>query len=137
MMSGNLIDLPAIKWTPQKWRNRASCKGEPPALFFAVQGQDVQAARNICATCPVRIECLTWAVEESIQHGIFGGLVPRERRALRKGYRWIDTCGTMEGAKRHLEAGQPLCPACLGVRRDRARLGPAKQRHLNRQKEQS
>jgi WhiB family transcriptional regulator, redox-sensing transcriptional regulator len=124
----NLIDLPQIKWTEQKWRHRAACKGEPTAVFFAVQGQEVRAARKICNNCPVRIECLTWAVEESIQHGIFGGLVPRERRALRKGYRWIDTCGTMAGAHRHLEAGEPLCPACLGVRRDRSRLKPDRQR---------
>lgn len=118
----NLIDLPQIKWTEQLWRERAVCKGEPLDLFFATQGRDVRAATAICNTCPVRLDCLLWAVEESIQHGIFGGRSPRERRALRKGYRWLDTCGTMAGAHRHLEAGAPLCDACLGVRRDRRRL---------------
>jgi WhiB family transcriptional regulator, redox-sensing transcriptional regulator len=124
----NLIDLPQIEWTEQEWRNRAACKGEPTQIFFAVQGQDVRVARKICNNCPVRVECLQWAVDASIQHGIFGGRVPRERRALRKGYRWIDTCGTMAGAHRHLDTETPLCPACIGVRRDRGRLKPDRQR---------
>jgi WhiB family transcriptional regulator, redox-sensing transcriptional regulator len=125
-----MIDLPQIEWTEQAWRDRAACKGEPTQIFFATQGQDVRVARSICNNCPVRLECLEWAVDASVQHGIFGGRVPRERRALRKGYRWLETCGTAAGAHRHLDSDVPLCPACLGFHRDRFRRRPEEDRSL-------
>jgi WhiB family redox-sensing transcriptional regulator len=128
-MAGNLIDLPSIGWTPQPWRTDAACKGEPTEVWFATQGHGVKVAKRICGTCPVRNDCLRWAVDQHINHGIYGGRTPRERRMLRRGTAGYDLCGTMEGANAHLDANQPLCPACLGVRNDRARLAPAKQRH--------
>jgi WhiB family redox-sensing transcriptional regulator len=135
-MPSNLIDLPSIDWTPQPWREQAACKGEPTEVWFATQGHGVKVAKRICNTCPVRIDCLRWAVDEQINHGIFGGRTPRERRMLRRGNAGYELCGTMEGANQHLDRNQPLCPACLGVKNDRARLGPAKQRHLAKKKEQ-
>ena len=39
-------------------------------------------AKAICAICPVRIECLEYAVRTHESHGIWGGLNELERRLL-------------------------------------------------------
>lgn len=41
----------------------------------------VASARLVCAGCPVRKECLRFAVENVITHGMYGGLMPKDRRA--------------------------------------------------------
>lgn len=133
-MPGSTIDLPSIEWTPQPWRQHAACKGEPVEVFFAKKGGNVARAKAICMTCPVRLECLSWAVEARIGFGIFGGRTPRERRMLRKDHTDIGICGTMEGAHAHLEAGEPLCTACLSARRDRERTVEPKKRHKQKMK---
>jgi WhiB family redox-sensing transcriptional regulator len=38
----------------------------------------------ICAECCVREPCLDWAIKTRTDHGIFGGLDPRQRRKLRR-----------------------------------------------------
>lgn len=40
----------------------------------------VASSRLICAGCPVRKECLQFAIDNSINHGMFGGSMPKERR---------------------------------------------------------
>lgn len=42
----------------------------------------MEQARAICAGCPVREACLAAGIAED--HGIWGGLTPRERRVLRR-----------------------------------------------------
>ena len=66
--------------------SRAACRGLSPALFFAELGDTPTAlseARAVCATCPIRVECLDYAVGNGERWGIWGGLTPRERRAGR------------------------------------------------------
>jgi WhiB family redox-sensing transcriptional regulator len=47
---------------------------------------DCLAAREICHTCPVRLECLQFALNsENDNWGIFGGLYPYERQKIRTG----------------------------------------------------
>ncbi|MFB9207567.1 WhiB family transcriptional regulator [Nonomuraea spiralis] len=40
-------------------------------------------ARRICQGCPVRVQCLTWAVETGEAEGMWGGTTPDERRRIR------------------------------------------------------
>lgn len=60
----------------------AACRGKDPELFFAPPGQG-QAARAICASCPVRFACLEEALASgpSLQ-GIWGGTSHRQRMAM-------------------------------------------------------
>lgn len=44
---------------------------------------DVLRAKAVCATCPVQPECLAYALDADEPSGIWGGLTPDERRALR------------------------------------------------------
>jgi WhiB family transcriptional regulator, redox-sensing transcriptional regulator len=62
---------------------RADCACKD--AFFPSDAQDAQRAREFCASCPFRTRCLAFAIEHDEQHGIWGGLDPRERRALRTG----------------------------------------------------
>jgi WhiB family redox-sensing transcriptional regulator len=41
-----------------------------------------QRAKEICADCSVLNECRAYAIEIGEQHGIWGGLTEKERRAL-------------------------------------------------------
>ena len=68
----------------------AACKGADPALFFGAEGETPEerqareeAARAICARCPVRSPCYDLAIAVGDRWGIFGGLNPEERQSRR------------------------------------------------------
>jgi WhiB family redox-sensing transcriptional regulator len=68
------------------WMDRARCIGVDPDLFFLPRGDrwdQTQEAKAICRQCPVRMECLSFAVATTQKFGIWGGLSERERRELR------------------------------------------------------
>jgi WhiB family transcriptional regulator, redox-sensing transcriptional regulator len=69
------------------WRHRAACRDNDPELFFPVTeegpGADqVARAKSVCARCPVRDRCLSFAIENGLDHGVFGGATATERRRL-------------------------------------------------------
>ncbi len=67
-----------------RWHADAACLDTHPDLFFPLRGQPTAPAVAICSTCPVRADCLAFAIDEGINHGIWGGLSARQRRALRR-----------------------------------------------------
>lgn len=66
------------------WMADGNCRLHPPAMFFPSDGVGVDRARKICATCPVIETCLEFALEERIEHGVWGGCSERERRRILK-----------------------------------------------------
>nr|WSW64987.1 WhiB family transcriptional regulator [Streptomyces sp. NBC_00995] len=73
----------------ENWRMRAACSDEDPDLFFPIGSTGpalVQAedAKAVCRSCPVRRECLRWALDNSQDAGVWGGLDETERRALKR-----------------------------------------------------
>jgi WhiB family transcriptional regulator, redox-sensing transcriptional regulator len=70
------------------WQHRAACRGPNRRIFFpppqpeppSDRDRREQQAKEICATCPVLVECRTYALTRQEQHGIWGGLTARERR---------------------------------------------------------
>jgi WhiB family redox-sensing transcriptional regulator len=72
-----------------RWRELAACRGTDLEVFFPGRGESAGPARQVCAGCPVRTQCLDYAITSQIAYGIWGGLTERERRALRS--RWIRT----------------------------------------------
>ena len=69
------------------WVHGALCKDEDPELFFPTgnagpAASQIEAAKAICSRCPVRLECLEWAMCTAQDSGVWGGLSEEERRAL-------------------------------------------------------
>lgn len=65
------------------WRLLADCNGVTDVDFFPPRGVAALDARAICLTCPVRWECLAYALPK--EHiGVWGGTTERQRRRLRK-----------------------------------------------------
>lgn len=73
------------------WMARGNCAEQPPATFFPSDGVGVEAARKVCATCPVKEPCLEYALEQRIDHGVWGGCSERERRRILKRRRELAT----------------------------------------------
>lgn len=65
----------------QHWTAYGACSGAPPDDLF-VEGAAQRSAREVCANCPVRIDCLIDALDHRILFGVWGGTTERERRAL-------------------------------------------------------
>lgn len=59
------------------------CASEDPEIFW--DDTLVGLARAICAPCPVRAQCLQWALEQRETAGVWGGLSASERVQLRRG----------------------------------------------------
>lgn len=67
------------------WMVDALCAQTDPDLFFPDDDwQTARAAKRVCASCPVRADCLDYAVRNVVPHGVWGGLSERERRRLRR-----------------------------------------------------
>lgn len=69
------------------WTERAACRDSDPELFFPVSdmgpgAKQVAEAKAVCARCPVQQECLTYAMDNGLNYGIFGGATEQERRQL-------------------------------------------------------
>lgn len=69
-----------MTWT-QDWAADAACRSQGPDAMF-VRGAEQNRAKQLCASCPVRAECLAEALDDRIEWGVWGGMTERERRAL-------------------------------------------------------
>ena len=67
-----------------RWMDDGSCSSVDPELFFPEMGGATKQAKRICHGCPVKTECLDYALEHNELFGIWGELSTHERRALRK-----------------------------------------------------
>jgi len=72
----------------EDWVERGSCRSHDPEIFFPVSTTgigriDTEQAVAICRGCPVRQECLQWALRAGEAHGIWGGTTPEQRRYMR------------------------------------------------------
>src|SRR5258708_2637449 len=85
-----------------RWRRKAACAGAQPDIFYprthedtgpipVTQADTIRLAKLICwgddtttGGCPVRMECLAYAMGRHERHGIWGGLTFNERQALRR-----------------------------------------------------
>lgn len=79
----------ALAHADYSWRDDALCRDTDPDLFFPVgtTGQalvQIERAKNVCNECPVRLECLDFALETNQDAGIWGGTSEDERRLMRR-----------------------------------------------------
>ncbi len=69
------------------WRTRANCLGVDPELFFAERGESTREAKQVCAGCAVKAQCL--AESQNEKFGIWAGLSERDRRKQRRARRLL------------------------------------------------
>jgi WhiB family redox-sensing transcriptional regulator len=79
------------------WQLHAACRGLPSDVFFhpdnergpARAARD-EAAKAVCARCPVRLDCRAHALEVREPYGVWGGMSEDERDRQHLSGRWID-----------------------------------------------
>lgn len=66
------------------WMRRAACADMPTELFFPEIGKHPsKQAIRACASCPVRVDCLEYALGFDLLPGIFAGLTQKQRDKIR------------------------------------------------------
>lgn len=75
-----------------EWTEHAACRGQDQDLWFPGRQHPKSLAtinalaKSICAACPVIDRCLTYAMQEDITYGTWGGLTEEERSKIRGCY---------------------------------------------------
>lgn len=69
----------------EPWWDRALCLEVGSELFFLEKGESAKPAKQVCAMCEVRTECLEDALKHGDRFGVRGGMSERERLALMRG----------------------------------------------------
>ena len=79
------LDLAAPR---PEWMSKGACVGCDPAQFFPTKRVGSRAAkkaaRAMCAACPVKDDCLAFAMRDPYVLGVWGGTTEEDRRQLRK-----------------------------------------------------
>lgn len=111
------------------WMLRAACRGQTRTMYphestkatIAYRKLSLGPARKVCSLCPVKTECLDYAMGlpvESIRHGVWAGMdrweleAERRRRGLAGPYKPI-VHGTHRGYRAHLDRAEEACRECL------------------------
>ena len=61
------------------------CQTTDPEIWYSdvtTGVHDFRTAKKFCKTCPVRNECLEYAIVANEVHGIWGGFTYKERRKI-------------------------------------------------------
>jgi WhiB family redox-sensing transcriptional regulator len=80
------IEIPARP--TDAWRRDAACGGVDPELFYPERGGGAEAD-EICARCPVAVDCLATALDDRECYGIWGGMSVRSRRVLLRSHQGL------------------------------------------------
>lgn len=89
---GALSKLPKPEFFEQ-----AACRHEDPELFFPVSHvgtanrKQIERARAVCDRCPVKADCLTYALDHGLTHGIWGGVTEQSRDPLHRNWQEATT----------------------------------------------
>lgn len=103
-----------------EWMTQAACLDVDPELFFPVESKDTDSAVAICGTCPVRAECLAYAIDLGVE-GVWGGLTQRQR-----GKRYVCRgCSGPVGSYRYRH-----CDACRAQARAEQKNRSARERRI-------
>lgn len=72
-----------VMGSPEPWMEHALCRQTDPDLWFPEIGSNAVEAKRICSECPVRVQCLEYAVEH-YEEGIWAGTSRQQRQRLRR-----------------------------------------------------
>ena len=71
-----------LDFDDRPWAAYGSCRGADPDLFFPGPDGTADEGIKVCGGCPVREECLAWALETRMSYGVWGGTTERDRRRM-------------------------------------------------------
>lgn len=127
----------------QEWVRDAICPQTDPEAFYPERGNSTLDAKRVCAGCPVRAQCLDYAMtverDAAYRFGVWGGLSPDERARLAAGavvVPWVGKPkpekpaevgadgrrlkpirhGTAGGAQAHYRRGESPCESCAAAK---------------------
>lgn len=81
------------EWSmPPEWTKHAVCAQTDPEEFFPDEGGITRVAKAVCngnpargvEPCPVRAQCLAYAIDNCEAFGIWGGMSYRERQRAKE-----------------------------------------------------
>jgi WhiB family transcriptional regulator, redox-sensing transcriptional regulator len=78
----DLRGLPSNPSPPDVWQTDAACFEVDPDVFFPTSEEEAGPALAFCKRCPIREECLAWALKNGERYGVWGGLTEQQRRRL-------------------------------------------------------
>lgn len=88
------VDLDAlaerIRNPRRDWRSERACAGVDPDVFYptSTSVHEAQPALDVCAQCPVTLDCLAYALRvhrsNFYDFGVWGRTTPLDRRAIRR-----------------------------------------------------
>jgi hypothetical protein len=83
--------LAVVARTALGWQGRAKCRDVDTTMFYPEKenGGYTDSAKRVCEPCPVRDECLEYALDNREPFGVWGGLSTRERDTL-EGWKYGD-----------------------------------------------
>ena len=71
------------------WHAEAACRSDEAGLFFAPSKEPTaarlsreEAAKRVCARCPVMLSCREHALLQPEPYGVWGGMTAAERRVV-------------------------------------------------------
>jgi hypothetical protein len=73
MVSEDFLDTLDLIAERESWMSAAACREYPDAVFFPGKGQTPTEAMDICSGCPVRDQCLDFAMRTDTAEGVWGG----------------------------------------------------------------
>lgn len=150
-MSGQSVKF---TFTPIPWATKARCRGMDPNIFMPELGDPVKEIKEICngnqrvvvnrdrqaketigePPCPVREECLQYALEiPGVLVGIFGGRSQKERRGMtpekpsKNAIQRIQH-GTLAGFKAEFKYRLEHCDECIKANNETKRRNKAQQK---------
>ena len=72
--------------TINAWREKRACAGMATANFFPQTRGIAKKTIAVCDECPVKWDCLNYAVINGIEHGIWGGTTESQRIHVIRAY---------------------------------------------------
>lgn len=77
--------MESIQYDTEQWRQFAACGDMNVADFFPEEGANVTLEiKIVCRGCPVRNECLDFAIRTKQKYGVWGGYNEQDRRRTRR-----------------------------------------------------
>jgi WhiB family transcriptional regulator, redox-sensing transcriptional regulator len=86
MQPGDVVDahdLLRVLLHRPAWHADAACSGKGPARWFPTRTGDPGLGRAVCATCPVRVDCLEYALGADVL-GFWAGSSRQQRDDARR-----------------------------------------------------